>query len=242
MSPDCAAVPGDTGTPLLRVRLPLCQATRMEFFILTRKPRTEYGGTYDTQYLVVDGARYGDAPRCRLCARPTGARTWLPPFRVEIELFGRQFGDVVTGFGGGAFLVSPRFEDVVRSQHLTGLEGFEPVEVAEVSSRSFDGEPPAYRRVDISPSETAIDVEQTGIERREPIQCAHCLTSDINGIRSIVIDEATWRGEDVFSPRGIPGLIAVSERFRDVCMDNEITNITLVSAHDFVETYGLSDQ
>jgi hypothetical protein len=169
-------------------------------------------------------------------------RRWLPPFRVEIELYGREFGDVLTGFGGSALLVSPRFEDVLRSERLTGLDGFEPVEVVKVSSpRGVAGTPPAYRRVDVSPSETAIDVERTGIKRIAPIECPHCLNSDVNRIHSVVIDEATWGGEDVFMPRGIPGLITVSEHFREVCVDNEITNATLVPAHEYVEMFGLSD-
>jgi hypothetical protein len=214
----------------------------MALYVLARKTRSEYGSDYDTEFLAAEGAQYGLAPRCPVCGEFTGMRQWLPPFRVELELHGRQFGDVVTGSGGSALLVSPRFEDIYRSTALTGLEGFEPVEIVKVRSRRRSRpEPPAYRRADVASSETAIDVERTGVARDGPIRCAYCLTSTINGIRGVVIDATTWAGEDVFYPRGLSGTIVVSERFHDVCLEHGITNIKLVEAQDFVETFGLSD-
>lgn len=214
----------------------------MVFYVLTRKTPSEYGSEYDTEFLAAEDANYGEAPRCPVCGRFTGGRRWLPPLRIELELHGTDFGDVVTGFGGSDLLVSPRFEEVYRSNHLAGLEGFEPVEIVKVRSRRrVTSEPPAYRRVDVAPSEVAIDVEETGVVRGGPIECTYCLTSTINGIRRVVIDEATWSGEDVFVPRGLPGTITASERFRDVCLQHAITNLKLVESREFVETFGLSE-
>lgn len=87
----------------------------------------------------------------------------------------------------------------------------------------------------------AIDVDETGVVRGGPIECSYCLTSLINGIRGAVIDEPTWSGEDIFVPRGLPGTITVSERFRDVCVRHAITNLKLVESRTFVETFGLGD-
>ena len=216
--------------------------TEMEFYVLARKESSEYGSEYDTEFLAAEDPNYGEAPRCPVCGQFTGGRQWLPPLRVELELHGRQFGDVLTGSGGSDLLVSPRFEEVYRSNGLVGLEGFEPVEIVKVRSpHRLTPEPPAYRRADVAPSEVAIDVERTGVVRGGPIECSYCFTSTINGIRSVVIDEATWSGEDVFVPRGLPGTITVSERFRDVCVRHAITNLKLVESREFVETFGLSD-
>jgi hypothetical protein len=218
------------------------EAKTMAFYVLARKASSEYGSEYDTEFLAAEDADYGEASRCPVCGRFVGGRRWLPPFRVELELHGRQFGDVLTGFGGCDLLVSPRFEDVYRSNGLSGLEGFEPVEIVKIRSRRrATPDPPDYRCVDVAPSETAIDVETTGVVRGGPIECSYCLTSTINGIRGVVIDEATWAGEDVFVPRGLPGTITFSERFRDVCLEHAITNLKLVRAREFVETFGLSD-
>jgi hypothetical protein len=220
----------------------LGEATAMAFYVLARKSQSEYGSEYDTEFLAAEDARYGEAPRCPVCGEFTGMRQRLPPFRVELELQGRQFGDVVTGSGGSDLLVSPRFEDIYRSHGLTGLEGFEPVEIVQVRSRRrLTPEPPAYRRADVAPSETAIDLERAGVARGGPIECSYCLRSLINGIRGVAIDEATWGGEDVFYPRGLPGTMVVSERFHDVCLEHGITNLKLVEAPEFVETFGLNE-
>jgi hypothetical protein len=170
----------------------------MTFYVLARKAQSEYGSEYDTEFLAAEDAQYGEAPRCPVCGNFTGMRQCLPPFRVELELHGKEFGDVVMGPGGSDLLVSPCFEDIYRSHGLTGLEGFEPVEIVQVRSRGrLAPEPPAYRRADVAPSETAIDVERTGVVRDGPIECAYCLTSLINGLRGVAIDETTWTGEDV---------------------------------------------
>jgi hypothetical protein len=119
----------------------------MAFYVLARKSQSEYGSECDTEFLAAEDARYGEAPRCPVCGEFTGMRQRLPPFRVELELQGRQFGDVVTGSGGSDLLVSPRFEDIYRSHGLTGLEGFEPVEIVQLRSRRRPTPaPPAYRR------------------------------------------------------------------------------------------------
>jgi hypothetical protein len=160
----------------------LGEATAMAFYVLARKSQSEYGSEYDTEFLAAEDARYGEAPRCPVCGEFTGMRQRLPPFRVELELQGRQFGDVVTGSGGSDLLVSPRFEDIYRSHGLTGLEGFEPVEIVQVRSRRrLTPEPPAYRRADVAPSETAIDLERAGVARGGPIECSYCLRSRSTG-------------------------------------------------------------
>jgi len=78
--------------------------TEMEFYVLARKESSEYGSEYDTEFLAAEDANYGEAPRCPVCGRFTGGRQWLPPLRVELELHGRQFGDVLTGSGGSTCL------------------------------------------------------------------------------------------------------------------------------------------
>jgi hypothetical protein len=213
----------------------------MHFYVLARKAAAEYGTHWDAGFVAADPVEYGEAPRCPVCGRFTGMRRWLPPLRVELELHGREFGDVVTGFG--SLLVSPRFEEIYRSSASTGLVGFEPLDIVRVRSRHRAvPEPPAYRRVEVAPSETAIDVGRTSVDRDGPIRCAHCLGgSIINGIRGVVIDTGTWGGEDWFEPRGLPGTIVVSARFHGVWREHGITNLKLVRAQDFVETFGLTE-
>ena len=57
-----------------------------------------------------------------------------------------------------------------------------------------------------------------------------------------MIDDRTWRVEDVFVPRGLTRAIVVAERFHDVCLNHGITNLKLVRLHEFMETFGLEDK
>jgi hypothetical protein len=185
----------------------------MAFYVLARKSQSEYGSEYDTEFLAAEDARYGEAPRCPVCGEFTGMRQRLPPFRVELELQGRQFGDVVTGSGGSDLLVSPRFEDIYRSHGLAGLEGFEPVEIVQVRSRRrLTPEPPAYGARTWLRAKRPSTSSGRESPRGGPIECSYCLRSLINGIRGVAIDEATWGGEDVFYPRGPERLSAQRAR------------------------------
>ena len=68
---------------------------------------------------------------------------------------------MVTGSGGSDLLVSPRFEEIYRAHGLTGLEGFEPVEIVHVRS-------PAAAPGQVLVSSTAKDlVAGSGLEFRE---------------------------------------------------------------------------
>src|SRR5580693_2923927 len=68
----------------------------------------------------------GEAPRCAACGKFTGMLPILPPIRVELELWGRRFGDIVFG-PGNERLVTQRFRDAFLQAGLTGLSSFVPV-------------------------------------------------------------------------------------------------------------------
>src|SRR5690242_13337619 len=98
------------------------------FFVLTEGAlRSRYDADVDT----VEPVNLGDAPRCPRCGDIVGLLTWLPPYRVELELHGEELGDFISG-AGYDLLISGRFAESFRAEGLTGLEGFHPVEVLRV--------------------------------------------------------------------------------------------------------------
>ena len=211
----------------------------MSFFVLDSFPR----GSADTEMTEAKGYVQGDALRCRGCGRYVGGLKWLAPYRAELALHGREFGDFVFG-GGDDFLVSQNFVTIYRRHGLTGLSGLEPVEIVKVKSRRKKGpEPPPYFHVVVSRSRTAIDLAASGFEWLEPPNCMECRLGDIIRWKRIVIEDGTWTGEDIFIARGLSGTILTSERFKVVCNDNHITNAIFVPAesygHDFYP--GLKD-
>ena len=58
----------------------------------------------------------------------------------------------------------------------------------------------------------------------------------IRSWKGTIVDESTWTGEDIFIARGSADFI-VTQRFKDVCEANHVTNAVFVpaeeSGHDF---------
>jgi hypothetical protein len=164
--------------------------------------------------------------------------TWLPPFRVEVEAWGKGFGDLALANGCDA-LVSDRFHSLYREHGLTGLSGFEPVEVVKVKRhRPFGQELPSYRRVAVRQARAAVDVRASGMELDAP-PCGECrIAEEMKGAGRLVIEPETWRGEDLFVPRGLPSTVLTSERFKEFCDAFRITNAVLVPADQYSFDFG----
>ncbi|MBN1204401.1 MAG: hypothetical protein JXB05_05710, partial [Myxococcaceae bacterium] len=78
--------------------------------------------------------------------------TWLPPYRVELELYGQELGDFVRG-PGSSFLVSERMASAFQAEGLTGLLDFHPAEVLRVRRKRKGPKPssvPTYFVVNVS--------------------------------------------------------------------------------------------
>lgn len=164
-------------------------------------------------------------------------RLWLPPYRVEIEMWGTEFADLA--IMGTDLLVSRRFAEAWERSRLVGLSGFESVEVVKTRfHRRHIGAPPAYFRATVHRSRTAIDLVASEFEWDNAPACRVCQLGDvIKRWKRIVVDQATWIGEDIFIARGLPGEIIASDRFKDFSERNGMTNAVCLptekSGHDF---------
>jgi len=209
------------------------------FYVLEQpragSPEDVVGGT---RALQEEGFNVGDAPRCPKCGRFTGMLTWLPPYRVELETWGKHFGDIVEA-GGNDLIVSHRFKQLYESHELKGLMRFEPVEIVRVKRhRKSSAELPEYFKASVCRSQTSIDQEASRFEWQgdEPI-CPECLwpqsSCTLRGYKCIVIKSGSWTEEDIFHPRGSPVNVIVSRRFRDVCVENELKNVVFLLAGSY---------
>lgn len=206
----------------------------MQFYALERFPR----GDADTCYRKEDGYSVGDVASCPVCGATVSMLTWLPPFRVDLELHGKEFGDIAFAPGADDFLVTQKFRDVYFDHKLSGLSGFDLVEVLGIKSRRKElPTPPAYFRVSVSYGGPALDLMASGFQWHEPPKCIFCREASTIRWRRLVLEEGTWSGEDAFCPRGLSGIDMVSQRFKDVCEQNGITNAFFTPAeaagHDF---------
>jgi hypothetical protein len=202
----------------------------MQFSVVTRIKLPGYA-LPGMEVLKAEGFKVGAAPRCEACGRYIGPLVWMRPYRVELKIWNsRDFGDMA--LTGVDLVVSLRFKEAWGRSGLVGLGGFEPVEVVKVRSRKkgFGGAPP-YLRATIARSRTAVDQIASGFEWDGPPTCPECLLGYIQKRwKRVVIDQSTWTGEDVFFARGSSSDVMVSERFREFCDRNEISNCVLVPA------------
>ncbi|MDY7227109.1 imm11 family protein [Hyalangium rubrum] len=202
------------------------------FFVL----EADVWGPLDTQFDKAGAVNRGDAPRCPQCGEPIGLLTWLPPYRVELELHGQGFGDFAAGPGNDV-LISERFAQAFRAEGLTGLLGFHTVEVVRARRKRKGPKPgavPAYVVVSPGFGRAAVDEVRSHLRHKKPMTCAECRYSSLDSIHGFVLEPGTWQGEDVFRPRGLQGDIVVSERFAALVKRHGFTNMKLIPTEEYI--------
>lgn len=197
----------------------------------------DFAGRIDV--MQVEGANYGPGPRCKHCELPLGSKTWLPPYQLELETWGEQYGDIRRS--GNDLIASERFRDAFEQAGLQGLESFEPVEVVKVTHRrAKPQEPlPRYFKATIVHSPTTIDQQASGyVWEGDSEVCPECLIGSVlKRYQRLAIKPETWNGEDVFFPRGNNNPI-VSERFHTLfCERGFVGAVFIPTEEDHVDHY-----
>lgn len=193
-------------------------------------------GRYDTKFSKAEPVVYKSASRCPQCGGPIGMRTWSPPFRADLELYGEELGDFVDGPGYES-LISERFAHAFRAEGLTGLTGFHSVEVLRVR-RKRKGQrrvsAPPYFVVSPCLGRAAVDEARSHIRYLESVTCPECRYGGPQTIHGFALEPDSWAGEDIFRPRGLQGLIVVSERFAQFVARHGLTNMRLTPIEEYV--------
>ncbi len=195
------------------------------FFVMKRL----LGGFHDSEFSAVNPA-VGPPLQCPQCGDTIGAMTWQPPYQVELDLYGKEFGDLLTG-PGGDLLVTERFAADFKAEGLTGLTGFHPVEVMRARRKRRGpkpGPPPRYLFVTPAYGHTALDMERSHLRISKPIECSWCRYAGIDAIDGLALETGTWSGEDMFWPRGLWGVVVVSERFMRFAEKHAMSHLALV--------------
>ncbi len=197
----------------------------------------ELHGRYDTKFSKAEPVVRADSPLCPQCGEGMGMLTWCPPYRVDLERYGEELGDFVDGPGYDV-LVSERFAKAFRAEGLTGLLGFHPAEVVRVR-RTRRGQKktlsaPPYFVVTPCFGRAAVDLARSRIRYTERITCSECRYGGPEAIHGFALEPGTWQGEDVFRPRGLLGLIVVSERFASLVERHGLTNMRLTPIEAYI--------
>jgi hypothetical protein len=205
----------------------------MDNFFVFKNPDVARHDDAHTDAMQTDSARHGEAPTCHTCGKYIGLLPLLPPVRVELELYGRYFGDVA--FVAHQILISTRLLDAYNSSNLTGLCDFFPVEITKVRSRKrrLLNERPQYVLASVSRSRAAIDTEASAFEWESGPKCAECRRGHlIKRWSRIIIEPGTWSGEDLFYPRGL-SVILVTGKFREMYVQNDFRNGVFIPSEEY---------
>ncbi|XXF78196.1 double-CXXCG motif protein [Myxococcaceae bacterium GXIMD 01537] len=196
----------------------------------------EMHGRYDTEFDSEDSRNLESAPRCPQCNAIIGMKKWLPPYRGDLVLHGEAFGDFVN-VPGYTVIISERFAEAFNTEGLTGLLGLHPVEVLRVRGRKKGAKAvsvPRYLVASPCFGRAAVDMARSRIRHDEPVTCSECRDLSTECIHGFALEAGTWQGEDIFRPRGLQGLIVVSERFRQLVERHQLTNMRLIPIEEYV--------
>jgi hypothetical protein len=202
------------------------------FFVL----EDDVWGPHDTKFRGAKPVSTGDAARCPQCGGIIGMRTWLPPYRGEVELHGGAMGDFIKASGDDV-LISERMAESFRTEGLTGLLGFHPVEILRVRKRRGRMQPglmPRYFFVTPCFGRGAVDEARSRLRHTELVTCPECRYAGLDSIHGFTLEVGTWKGEDVFRPRGLQGCILVSQRFAEFVQRHGFTNMKLIPTEEYV--------
>lgn len=208
----------------------------MKFFVI-QKPK-DNRVVAATDFEPVDGSKTGKAPRCHVCGKYTGMLPLIPPVIVELETWTPNFGDIAWG-PSDELLFSERLFKKCLAFNICGLFDVGPVTVAKIKShKKTSNLSPLYHCARPRQSKAAIDDVHSGIERTEPWTCGECRVGGIiKRVRRIILEANSWSNEDIFFARGLPGIVLISERFRDFFLEEKITNCQMIPAEKFSFDY-----
>ncbi|MCG3180038.1 MAG: hypothetical protein BIFFINMI_02392 [Phycisphaerae bacterium] len=211
----------------------------MNFYVLHNPSSYDTSKYAVTDYEPVGKSNFGDATRCPECGEPISMLPWLPPYRVMLEPWTNRYGDI--GFGPyEELLLTERFVERFRQAGLRGLEVLSKAEIVSVKRRGgtrLEGDLPSYFVAIPTLSSTKIDLEASGAEFETPVTCGTCRGGLLLRHARVIVNEATWQGEDIFYARGMPGLIITSQRFVSWHLQSQINSGVLVRSEKYSKNF-----
>lgn len=182
----------------------------------------------------------GDSQYCPVCGGAVSGLRWLPPHRIKLSSAKPgKWGDFVWG-AGFPLLVSSKFKEIYEREGLLGIDEFSsPVEVVRMGtlkSGQFPVPPPTYHLIHVLWGGANQDDVASRLTHEHPkvITCAFCRVGVTwRKQERVIIEEGSWNGSDIFKPRNAPVPFMVSERFKRIVENNQLTNIWLIPAERF---------
>lgn len=177
-----------------------------------------------------DWTQTGPAPQCSLCGSFTGALSWIPPIRGELEA-GKSFFDLARTFGDEV-LLTERCWHLFAEKGLHGLVDPLPVEFVQSNGSPDLSIKEAYLLAKVQVG-ASVDRVRSGLKTSEERICPACGSAGmIESYERVAVDMKSWLGLDVLRLKGLPGTVLVTERVRTACAEAGLSICRLIPAED----------
>jgi hypothetical protein len=93
---------------------------------------------------------------------------------------------------------------------------------------------PRYLAVRPCFGRAVVELAHSRIRYDKPPTCEECRSVDIDAIHGFRLEPGTWQGEDIFYPRGLQGIMTVSERFERFVARHDFSNMRLTPCEEYV--------
>lgn len=175
----------------------------------------------------------GEPELCPVCGKPVSMLDWLPPHEIMLSTVKLQkLGDFLWG-SIFPFLISDKVKQLIAENDIKGIKVHnKPVTIANHDYQQNKVFPKTYYKVKVEWNGANRDDRLSGASYSRDV-CPYCRSGSIGEkMTSIVLDELSWNGLDVFEARGIPGLVIVTDRFNDLLAKHKILNYRAVPIQD----------
>jgi hypothetical protein len=209
------------------------------FYVLKPAGGISFGTKWAYAELVQPVNR-GQTEECPHCGGIVSGMEWLPPHKVKLSSAKpEKWGDFLWG-AGFKLIVSARFKEIYDREDISGISRFYPpieiVRTGKLKTGVFTAPLPEYRLVHFPWGGANQDdiASQTEFNKPGGITCQyHRGGVVVKKQKRIILEKGSWDGADIFIPRGSPVMAMVSEKFKLVAEEYELTNIWMIPAEKY---------
>jgi hypothetical protein len=111
---------------------------------------------------------------------------------------------------------------------VRGLGTPTPVEIIDIEGPRGLDRTKRFYLADVALWGGEVDRIKSGLRTAEKVACQACGCAGlIDGYDGIHLIEGSWRGDDIFTIKGLPGTILVSERIEALCRERRLSVCSL---------------
>ncbi|HEV2989213.1 MAG TPA: hypothetical protein VG759_12285 [Candidatus Angelobacter sp.] len=173
----------------------------------------------------------GDAQKCKVCGKFIGMLPLVPPIRGKIEASKSIFD--LSGTSGGDILLSERCLGAFKEHGIQGLTGIHSIELLGINAPFKKESVGTFYLAGVEWG-AELDRIRSGLKTTGEQVCSDCGYGGlIEGYDRVAILEESWTGKDLFSIKGLPGVVLTTERVRSLCRTFPLAVCGFVPAEKF---------